>query len=232
MRAGEKELEECKAMEVIQLRAQRRTVTGKQVKRLRRQDLVPGIIYGRHIEPLAVQFEQQELVSALRQAGTSSTLQVILEGNEEPYLVIFRDVQHHPIRRDVLHVDLQALSLEETVRVPVTVVLVGEAPVTADGTVTLMQVLNEVEIEALPTALIPSLEVDISQLQNVGDSITVADLQVPEGVTILNAPDEVVVQTMYVAQEAAAGEEEEEALAEEEMPGVVGAEGEPTQDTE
>jgi len=231
MRAGEKELEECRAMEVIQLRAQRRTVTGKQVKRLRRQDLVPGIIYGRHIEPLAVQFEQQELVNALRQAGTSSTLQVMLKGNEEPYLVIFRDVQHHPIRRDVLHVDLQALSLEETVRVPVTVVLVGEAPVTADGTVTLMQVLSEVEIEALPTALIPSLEVDISRLENVGDSITVADLQVPEGVTVLNDPDEVVVQTMYVAQETAA-EEEEEAVAEEGMPGAAEAAPEAADETD
>ena len=188
-------------MKAIELRAQPRTLIGKQVKTLRHQALVPGVVYGRHIEPLAVQFDYKELLVALNRAGTSAAVQLQVTGTPEPYLTIFRDIQHHPIRRDVSHVDLQALSLDETVQVSVNVALVGEAPIIVDGEGVLMQLLNEVTIEALPTALIAVIEVDISGLTEVGQTITVGDLVVPEGVTILTSPEDTVVQVTYMAEE-------------------------------
>jgi large subunit ribosomal protein L25 len=197
-------------METLELRATpREIIGGKQIKALRREDVVPGIIYGHGIDPVAVQFNSREIEKAISQTGTSSTVQVYVEGIPDPYLAIFRDVQYHTLKRNVIHLDLQALNLKETVRVPVTVVLIGEAPAVEDFGGVLLHNLNELEIEALPTALVPSIEIDISILVEIGQSITVGDIVPPPGVTILNAPHEIVAQVIYAEEE----EEEKEELA-------------------
>jgi len=198
-------------MAALELRATpREIIGGTQVKALRREDIVPGVIYGHGIDPIAVQFDSREIERAVSQAGTSSTVQVYVEGIPDPYLAIFRDVQYHIIKRNVIHLDLQALNLKETVRVPVSVVLTGESPAVKDFGGILLQVLNELEIEALPTALVPSIEVDISVLAEIGQSITVGDIVPPPGVKILNAPHEFVAQIIYAEEE----EKEEVAVAE------------------
>jgi len=200
-------------MESITLHASPRTVIGKQVKALRRQNIIPGIIYGHHIESQVVQFDARHLASTLNLVGTSSTVEVIVEGNTEPYLAIFRDTQIDIIRRSIKHVDLQALSLTEMVRVPVSVILIGESPAIELGGV-LVQILTELEIEALPNALIPSVEIDLSKLMNIGDSVSVGDLVVPEGVTILNPTEETIVQVTWQIIEEEEEEIEEEILGE------------------
>lgn len=206
-------------METITLQAAPRTVVGKKVKILRRQNVVPGVIYGRHIDPVVVQFDAREISKVLSAVGTSSTFEVRVDGQDEPYLVIFRDTQLDVIRRNLTHVDLQALSLTETVRVPVSVILIGESPAVEDGGV-LVQVLNELEIEALPNALIPSIDIDLSKLTEIGDSVLVRDLEVPEGVTILNAGDETIVQVTYQVEEEELEEEEEELMPSELIAGL------------
>ncbi len=198
-------------MAALELRATpREIIGGTQVKALRREDIVPGVIYGHGIDPIAVQFNSREVEKAISQAGTSSTVQVYVEGVHDPYLAIFRDVQYHVTKRNVIHLDLQALNLKETVRVPVSVVLTGESPAVKDFGGILLQVLNELEIEALPTALVPSIEVDISVLAEIGQSITVGDIVPPPGVKILNAPHEFVAQIIYAEEE----KEEEAPVAE------------------
>ncbi len=198
-------------METLSLRATPRNIVGgKQVKALRREDVVPGIIYGHGIEPIAVQFNSREVEKAVSQAGTSSTVQVYVEGTRDPYLAIFRDVQYHTLKRNVIHLDLQALNLKEVVRVPVSVVLTGESPAVKNFGGILLHLLNELEIEALPTALVPSIEVDVSVLTEIGQSITVGDIVPPPGVKILNAPHEFVAQVIYAEEE----KEEAEAVTE------------------
>ncbi len=198
-------------MEGIELQANPRSVTGKQVKRLRQEGFIPAIIYGYGIDPISVKFEAVEFSKAVSKAGTSTAVQVHVEGESEPLLAIFRDVQYDPIRRSVIHADLQALNVKETVRVPVSIVLVGQAPAVEEQGAVLLQVLNEVEIEALPTALIPFLEIDVTGLTEIGQSIAVGDIDTPEGVTILTSPDETVAQITYIEEVT---EEEEEALEE------------------
>ncbi len=189
-------------METLALSANLRDIVGgKQVKALRREDVVPGVIYGHGIEPIAVQFNSREVEKAISQAGTSSTVQVFVEGIHDPYLAIFRDVQYHTLKRNVIHLDLQALNLKETVRVPVSVVLIGEPPAVKDFGGILLHVLTELEIEALPTALVPSIEVDVSVLTQIGQSITVGDIVPPAGVKILNAAHEFVAQVIYAEEE-------------------------------
>ena len=188
-------------MDAVELRAVPRSVTGKQVKALRRQGMTPGVIYGYGIEPLAVQFGHRDIEKAFGRVGTSTTVQVVVEGREEPILAIFRAVQHHAIKRNLVHVDLQALNAEETVRVPVAVILVGmSAAVETFGGI-LLQVMNELEIEALPTALVPHIEVDISSIVQIGQSISVGDITPPPGVTILNHASEVIVQVTKQEEE-------------------------------
>ena len=205
-------------MEALELRATpREIIGGTQVKALRRKDVVPGIIYGHGIDPIAVQFDSREVEKSITQAGTSSTVQVYIEGTHDPYLAIFRDVQYHVTRRNVIHLDLQALNIKETVRVPVTVVLIGESPAVEELDGMLLHILNELEIEALPMALVPSIEIDIAVLTEIGQSITVGDIVPPPGVTILNARHETVVQVMYTEEE----EEEAEAEVETMEPGEV-----------
>lgn len=198
-------------MESLKLNASRRTVTGKQVKGLRRQGIIPGIIYGYGIEPIAVQFAEREIARSIRSAGSSTTVMVTVEGQAQPLLTIFRDVQYDPIRREVIHLDLQALDINETVRVPVSVVLTGESPAVVDFGGVLIHVLNEVEVEALPTALVPAIEVDISGIKEFGQSITVGDIELPEGITILNDAQDtvVIVNAPEAEEEVATGAEEE-----------------------
>jgi len=189
-------------MEGLELRATPRTVIKKQVKALRRQGIIPGVIYGHGIESIAVQFDSREVEKSISNAGTSTTVQVYVEGIQDPYLTIFRDVQYDPIKHNVIHLDLQALNIKETVRVPVTVVLIGECPAVEESEGVLIHLLNELEIEALPTALVPSIEVDVSQITEIGQSISVGDLVPPEGITILNSPADVIVQVIWMEEEA------------------------------
>ncbi len=201
----------------LELRAVPREIIGKKVSRLRRQGIVPGVIYGHDIGSIPIQFDRREVEKSLSQAGTSTTVQVYIEGTEEPYLAIYRDVQYHPIKRTVRHLDLQALDVKEIVHVPVSVNLVGEAPAVEEVGSMLLQLMNELEIEALPTALVPSIEVDVSGLTEIGQSIMVGDITPPEGVTILSAPNEPIVQVTWIEEI----EEEEEELEEVLMPGDV-----------
>ncbi len=192
-------------MEQVVINAAPRTVIGKQVKQLRRQGLVPGILYGYGIEPMPLQFEAKELERVVRQAGSSTLVQVIVEG--KPYTAVVRDVQRDAIKRYIKHVDFQALSMTEKVRLPISLTLVGEAPAESQGA-TILQQLNEIEVECLPSALVHTIEVDISKLTEPGQVIAAKDLEVPEGIELLADPDEVIV--------IAAAEEEEEEVAGEE----------------
>ncbi len=195
-------------MEQVVVNAAPRTVIGKQVKQLRRQGLVPGILYGYGIEPMPLQFEAKELERVVRQAGSSTLVQVVVEG--KPYTAVVRDVQRDAIKRYIKHVDFQALSMTEKVRLPISLTLVGEAPAESQGA-TILQQLNEIEVECLPSALVHTIEVDISRLTEPGQVIAAKDLEVPEGIELLVDPDEVIVIA------AAEEEEAEEAPAEEGM---------------
>lgn len=186
--------------ETIALQATPRTVIGKQVNALRRQGFVPGIIYGHNMDPIPVQFNAHDLARYVSKFGVSSTVRVAVEGTADPYLAIFRDVQYHRTRRAIRHLDLQALSLTELVRMPLPITLVGTSPAVVLGAL-LLQQLNELEVEALPGALVPSIEIDLSVLVEVGQSVQVKDLVPPEGVRFLNAPGDIIVQTARIAEE-------------------------------
>ena len=200
------------AKEEVLINAQKRNVTGKQVKALRRQGLLPGVIYGRHIEAFPIQMDAHDASLILDKLTASSLITINVDG--EKYNVLMRDRQRDVIFGDLLHVDFLVVSLTEKLRATIELKLAGEAPVADNPEVVVTQVLNAIELEALPQDLPEVIEVDISTLETVDDEITVADLDLGEKITILTDPNEASVSVGYVAQEEVAEEEEAEALAE------------------
>ncbi len=187
-------------MAEIVLNARPRTIKGKQVKALRRQGWIPAVLYGRHIQPITIQVEGKELQRVLAQARGGTRL-ITLQVDGETHLALIREVQREPIRREILHVDFQAVEMTEKIRVEVPVVFVGVSPAVERGEGILVHGLTHVEIECLPKDLIESITVDLSRLDRVDAAIYVRDLQVPPGITVVSDPDELIALVTAPAAE-------------------------------
>jgi large subunit ribosomal protein L25 len=195
-------------MEQIELQAETRSITGKKVKQLRAQGLMPLVVYGRKVEPLhiqAVEFEVKRTFA--RTSGQLIALRVA--GETDSRMVLARDIQRDVITGQFLHADLYQVDMSETVQVDVTLAFVGEASLVATGQAILATMMNSVEIECLPSDIVQSIEVDISALVEMDDAIYVRDLSVPENVTILTDEDELIARMQYVVEEEEEEEEEE-----------------------
>lgn len=204
-------------MDKIALKATERTVFGKKVKRLRKDGLLPGNVYGNTKESEAVLVKLVDFTSVFNQAGETALIDLKI-GAEKVRPVLIRDVQYDPVHDTPLHIDFYQVNLLEKVSVPVPIHVMGEEPeLVHKGEAVVLQVLNEVMVEALPTDLIESLEVDVSSLQNVDDAVTVGQLAVDTSkITILAEEDEIVVKlaTAVTAEmEALLAEQETEAQA-------------------
>ncbi len=194
--------------EIITLAAQHRTVSGKQVKHLRAQELIPGIIYGAKLEKaIPIQVPERQLQNSLRQAGATNIIEIDL--GDSKHNVLVREVQRDVLQGDLLHVDFYAISLDTKIRTEVPVALVGEVNFVKSGEAMLITPVNTIEVECLPTRIPEELVLDISRLAEIGDYLTVADLKVPADVEILADPEEVLVRTEYAT--ALVTEEEAEA---------------------
>jgi large subunit ribosomal protein L25 len=181
-------------MDRIQLSAEPRSVVGKKVRFLRRQGLVPGNVYG-HAASTAVQVAEREAELTIKRAGRTHLVTLNLNGGE-PTTVLVKNWQRHPFRGNLLHVDFYRIAMTETLRVDLPLRIVGEAPgVRATGG-SLFQPISTVQIECLPGDLPQAIEVDISVLVDLDAAVHVSDLTIPESVTLLTDPGEVVARLM------------------------------------
>ncbi len=197
-------------MEAPVLKVQRRAVVGKKVKALRRQGLLPAIVYGRGIEPIPIQLDAREASRIL--SGISGSTLIDLEVDGEKHTVLIRDTQQDPIRRDLLHIDFYKVAMDTAIRTTVPLEFVGEAPAVTDVGGILVTSLNEIEVEALPGDLPDRIVVDLEVLTDLDQTITVGDLFAGERVTVLTDADEVVAHVVAQAVVVEEEEEEEEAL--------------------
>lgn len=195
-------------MEQIELAATRRTVEKKTARRMRREGRVPGILYGHGFESVPLHFDALDLKRTLTTAGASQLIQLQID-EATPQPVLAREIQRDVLSGEPIHVDLLAVSMTEKITAEVTVTLVGEPESVATGEGLLLQGINTLEIECLPGDLIPHLEVDVSHLE-LNTALYVEDLRVPQGITILSDPQELVAQVIY--EEVEEEEEEEEGL--------------------
>jgi large subunit ribosomal protein L25 len=144
-------------------------------------------------------------------------VQVHVEGTPTSYTTIIRDLQRDPIKRNLRHLDLQVLNLAEKIRLPIQIILNGESPAVKNFGGLLLHLLDEVEVECLPTALVPAIEVNISGLKELGQAIFVRDLVLPPGLTVLTDADEMVAQVTAAEAEEVLAEATTEAAAEVEV---------------
>jgi large subunit ribosomal protein L25 len=187
-------------MEKVVLKAEKRDVTGKQVKALRRAGKLPAVIYGRHVEPIAISLDAHS-ASLIFAKLTSSTL-VTIEVAGTEYAAIVREKQRNFIKGNLTHVDFLALDLTEKIRTKVRLTFVGVAPAVKELSAVLVHRMDELEVECLPTDLPERVTVDISGIKEIGNNIHVRDIIVPENVLVLNDPDEVVIIATVVKEEA------------------------------
>ncbi len=198
-------------MAQAELNVNARVRTGKGgARELRRQNLVPAIVYGKGMEPIPVSVDPKALKKVLDpQAGWNTLLTLKGEGPFEGKQVIVKDMQVDPLSRNVLHVDFQAVDLKAKVSVMVPVVTVGKAEGEKLGG-NLEVIRHELEVVCLPTDIPSAIEIDVSHLQ-IGDVLHVADVKAPEGVEIPFDVNFTVLTCTGHKAEAAEGEEGEEA---------------------
>jgi large subunit ribosomal protein L25 len=188
-------------------------------RRLRRQGLIPGILYGRE-RPVAIAIGERDLRAALTtQAGSHAVLDVAVDGGSE-HSAILKDYQRDKVRGNITHVDLQEVRLDQVIQAAVVITLHGEPVGVKEGGV-LSQVTNEVHVEALPLEVPQHLEADVSELR-IGDVVRVSELTFPAGVTPLDDPETVIATVTVPMREV---EPEVEAVEGEE-----GVEGEAPED--
>jgi large subunit ribosomal protein L25 len=188
-------------MEQYELTAAPRQVIGKQVKALRRAGQVPAILYGRNVEPMALQLEARSLSRVLSRVGQSRLIKLNVQGQPEPHMALARAIHREPITGSLYHVDFLAVSMTEKIKVQVQVILVGESPAVQRGEGVLVHALNSIEIQCLPGDLMDAIRVDVSTLDKVDAQIIVKDLKVSEGIEILAELDEMVVRVTPVREE-------------------------------
>jgi large subunit ribosomal protein L25 len=202
-------------MENVELRSQSRTGIGKQAKRLRAEGWIPAVVYGANLASKPIQLEERSFQKTLQQAGSTSLIDLFVDDEPKPYVVLPREIQRDILTGRLQHVDFYQVQLDKKIRTMPFIEIVGESPVVSSGRGILVHILNQVEVECLPTDLIHSIQVDVSRLQTLADTITIADLPVPEGVTIMADPADAVVSVVAPRVERVAEEEEIEA---EELP--------------
>lgn len=192
----------------IVLKVDRRETEGKKVRHMRRQGVIPGVLYGPTIEAIPLQVEWTTLRPVLREAGGSQLIAMDINGEKHNALV--RAVQRDPLRGDVLHIDFYRVRMDVAISTDVPLITTGSDKAIVEKGGIVAQEINSITVECLPGDLPASIEVDLSVLEEVGDSISVVDLPELEGVTYLIDESITVISTSFPRVAETAEDEEEE----------------------
>lgn len=185
-------------------------------RRLRQAGRIPAVVYGHGIEPIAVSVDARELRVALNGEAGSRALLDLRIGSEQ-HLAVARQLQRHPVRHTVTHIDFQVVSRDEVISADVPIVLVGEAVAVHHGDGAVAQELVTLTVKARPADLPPHIEIDVSELE-IGSTIRVGDITLPDGVETDVDPEHPIVvgqppQVMALPEEEAVAEAEGEEAA-------------------
>ncbi|MEK7166667.1 MAG: 50S ribosomal protein L25 [Patescibacteria group bacterium] len=188
-------------MKKYRLEAEIRTLFGKKNRKLRTAGKVPGNVFGKNVKSEAVEVAADKLLQAFTQVGETGLLELAID--KDLRAVLIQNIQIHPVTQKPLHVDFHQVNLKEKVKVNVPLEITGIAPAVEQKLGVLLTLLDQLEVEALPTDLPEKILVDVSVLTKVGNAFSVANLSLPKGVTILNGVDvEIVKIGALVTKEA------------------------------
>jgi large subunit ribosomal protein L25 len=188
-----------KQAEKILLAAEKRTVLGKQVKKLRKQGILPANIFGKDFKSLSISVQANDFTKVFSEAGETGVVYITVDGEEIPTLV--KEVQKHPVNDNILHIDLRKINLKQKIETEVPLEYVGESPAEKDGAV-LMYPVDKVVIEALPTDIPHALEIDLSTLTEIDQTFTIANLPKSDKYVIIDDPETVLVSVTAHKEES------------------------------
>ena len=200
-----------------------------QSRRSRGEGNIPAVVYGLGMEPVSVEIDAREFTNALKTEAGSNVI-FNLEIGKEKYTALAREIQKHVYRNEFLHVDFIQIDLSQTVDADVQINFNGTPMGVKDEGGIIQTVNSTITINALPTNIPTSLDLDISEL-NVGDNLAAADVALPEGVELANDDDDSILITITVPRAVVEEEEDIEGLEGEEVEGEEGAEGESSEET-
>lgn len=197
----------------IELKIEDRTVEGKAVKKLRREGLVPAVIYGADIEPKSIMARKMPLTKAFMQAGKHHPIELLL--GDKKHLAMVKTVDVDPVKHELRHLAFHVIKQNQKVEAVVPIVIDGggESPAERMGLV-ILKAIETVEVEALPNDLPDSIEAPGEKLAATGDHLTMVDLKMPKGVVLKSDPSQVIASVydpsaLEAANEAAGGVAEE-----------------------
>ena len=211
------------------LQIAKRTIEGKKVKTLRTQGITPIHLYGSGFESLSMQADFKDLINVLNENGFS--IPITLNDGENDILVFARNVQRHPLTEEILHVDFQVVSKDDEVEIEVPINLSGESPAVKNFGGILIKLLETIKISSKVDKVPKSIELDISVLESLEQSLLVSEINVPEGVEIIT--DETFAIARVIPPRIEVEEEELDADADVSEDGEGSEEGsEETEDSE
>ncbi len=206
-------------MKRFSLSAEPRKITGKQVKKLRRDGLLPANVYGKDIKSQSLQLPLTDFIKVFEEAGETGVVDLKVGSDTIPVLIHALQTDY---RRTPLHADFFKVNLKEKVTAMVPVEITGEPKAVTDQIGLLMEITKEIEVEALPTDLPENVPLNVEGLAQIDDQITVGDLKSPDTITILSDPNLVIVKIGELISKEAQEQAAEEAAAAE----AASAEGE------
>lgn len=208
---------------------EKRKVLGKKVSKLRKEGLMPTNIYGKGVKSLAIQVPYKEFEKVYKEAGETGIVDVEIDGVIRPSLI--HNVQQDYRKHILLHADFFQVNLKEKVKAMIKVITIGEPKAVIDKLGLLMQTLEEIEVEALPTELPEKIEVNVEPLAVLDAQVTVGEIKAPEGVIILTDPAQVIAKIgSLISKEAAEQAAAEAAAAEAAKAEAAPAEGAATEE--
>lgn len=182
------------------LNTQPRKVLGRKVKSLRREGILPGNLYGKKVKSQAIKVKQADFEEVFGKTGETGLVELVIDGKKKPVLI--HNVQLDPVIDTVLHVDFLQVDLKEKVAAQVPVELVGESLAEKEVKGTVVQYIDEIEVEALPTELPEKFELDLSSLKDVDEAIKVSDLGVDKRkIEVKNDPAQIIVKVEPLRKE-------------------------------
>jgi len=194
----------------LTLKAEKRDVLGKKTRFLRRQGITPAHLFGHGIESLALQCDTTELQHIVRRGGTTRLIDINIEGEKHPRSAFIREVQRNSLDGRLLHVDFYQIKKTEKITAAIPVILTGESPALKSKDNMIEHLLNEIGVECLPDKMPPQIEIDVSWLEEAGQTIHVKDINLGADVTVTTDPEQIIVKISRTKM-AAAGEAEEAA---------------------
>ena len=202
--------------DMTQLRVEKREEVGKKAKKLRREGILPAVLYGPKVKNLNLKVSLREFERAYREAGEGSLISLEVEGEKEKFSVLIHEVQLDPLTDKPIHIDFYQPLVGEEIETTVPLVFEGVAPAVKNLGGTLIKSFSEIEVKAKPRDIPREIKVDVSKLETFEDVIKISDLLVTKEVKVLREGDEIVAQVLPPEEV----EEEEVKEKKEEVPEV------------